>query len=344
MLKDIPSKISSSPGKYAVMLNARAKRWTGTLHAEISRWVPAQDLFLTEDFRQAERTVDRLIREGYQTIFTAGGDGTIMYLLNAIENRIRSGQVERSEAPKVGVLKMGTGNAIASYLGSGDIISDLRRLRAGAPLITYEVGMIEGIEGLYPFAGFGLDALILNDYDAIKEMVQGRALENYVTGLSGYALAVGTRSIPTALRQKEVPVEFVNNKEAFQIDAHGNVLREFKAGETIFEGRVKIFGVGSIGNWGFDLQMFPQCHRKPGFFQLRTFDGSILWILKNLNRFWKGELQEGHHWDFLCNDVTCTILEGSLPYQVAGDAQGYQRGAHWKSPEFPVQLAVAYQD
>jgi len=344
VLTQIPSQISASPGPYAVMLNARAKRWTGTLHADISRWVPSQDLFLTDDFRQAERTVDRLIKEGYRTIFTAGGDGTIVYLLNAIESRIRDGVVSREQAPVVGVLKMGTGNAIASYLQAGEIIDDLRRLRGGAPLITYDVGMIEGAEGLYPFAGFGLDALILNDYDAIKDMVHGRSLENYVTGLGGYALAVTTRSIPSALRSKPVPVQFVNHGIAYQIDSAGKLIREFGPGETIFEGVVKIFGVGSIGNWGFDLKMFPHCNWKPGFFQLRTFSGSIFWILKNLDRFWKGELQEDHHWDFICNDVTCTILEGTLPYQVAGDAKGYQRGATWRSPEHQARLAVTYRD
>lgn len=325
------------------MLNARAKRWTGTLHAEILRWVPSQDLFLTEDFNQAERTVDRLIKDGYETIFTGGGDGTIVYLLNAIEDRIRKGVVAREKAPVVGVLRMGTGNALASYLKTGEIVEDLAKLRGGAPLITYDVGMIEGSEGLYPFAGFGLDALILNDYDAIKEVVRGRSVENYVTGMAGYALAVTTRSIPTALRSKHVPVEFVNNGEAYEIDPKGNVIREFKAGETIFKGDVKIFGVGSIDNWGFDLTMFPHCTKMPGFFQLRTFSGSVMWIVRNLHRFWKGELQEGYHWDFLCNDVTCTILDGSLPYQVAGDAKGYQTNATWKTPQYPVRLAVAYQ-
>lgn len=340
MLSDVPSKILTSPGRYAVMLNARAKQWTGDLHEDVARWVPARDLYLTDDFNQAERTVDKLISEDYDVIFTGGGDGTIVYLMNAIEGRIRDGMVSRDEAPMIGVLRMGTGNALASYVGSGPIVEDLRALKAGKPLTVYSVNMIESAEGMFPFAGFGWDALILNDYDALKDAVRSTSLENYVTGLGGYALSVATRSVPGAIKQGRSQVRLVANDQAFRIDDDGNILEEFEDGDTLYEGPTRVCGVGSIPYWGFKIRMFPHCSVKPGFFEMRTYHGSVSWIVTHLHRFWQGELEPGKYTNFLCSDVRCEFLDEGLPYQVAGDARGNEKIVEWRMAEFPARLAV----
>ncbi len=341
MLSEIPSKIIKNPGRFAVLLNANAKRWTGDLHEAVSRWVTSRDLFLTTDFRQAEKTVDRLIKEGYTAIFTGGGDGTIMYLLNAVEQRIRDGMVKREDAPYVGVLRMGTGNAIASYLGSQNIVDDLRLLSQGSPLSVYSVKMVEGDEGLFPFAGFGWDAMIVNDYETIKDTVRDTALENYVTGLGGYAAAVMTRTIPTAVKTPAVPIRMTNvSGTALRVGDNNEIIDELGPGEILFEGPARVFGVGSIPNWGFDIRMFPHCHLDPDRFELRIYDGSVRWIIANLPRFWRGELQQGHHWDYLATDVRCELLGEPLQYQVSGDGRGFQTDVTWKIAEYPAQLAV----
>lgn len=340
LLSDIPSQILKSPGQYAVLLNARAKRWTGDLHADIQRWISPKDLFLTDDFAQAERTVDRLIKDGYDFIFTGGGDGTISYLINAIEKRIRSGMVARSDAPGVGVLRMGTGNALASYVEAGNIVDDLRRLKEGGPLVVYDVQMVDCREGLFPFVGFGWDGLILNDYDALKDAVRGSAAENYVTGLGGYALSIATRSIPNALRVGAVPLVLTALDHCVEIDPDGREIAEFGPDEIMVQRDVKVCGCGTIPYWGFKVRMFPQCSQKPGYFQLRVYWGSISWILRHLRAFWTGALEPGMYRDFLCKEVRCEFPDEPLAYQVGGDAKGFERRVEWKTSSFPAKLAV----
>ena len=321
------------------MLNANAKRWTGELHQSVLRWVAAKDLFLTDDFRQAERTVDRLVSEDYEAIFTGGGDGTIVYLMNAIEDRIRNGKVKRDEAPPVGVLRMGTGNAIATWLECGEIVDDLRILRSGAPLVVYETNMIESAGRSFPFAGFGWDAFILNDYDAFKAAVRNTAVENFATGLGGYATSIVSRTIPRVVREGSSRIRITALDHAIEIDANGGSVREFEADEVMFEGPVKIASCSSIPFWGFNIRMFPNAASRPGYFQVRTFNGRVGSILAHLPSFWRGEVTDGTH-DFMCKHVRVEVLEGALAYQVAGDPEGREKVVEWKITEHPRRLAV----
>jgi diacylglycerol kinase family enzyme len=334
-------RVTRTPGRYAVLLNALAKGWTGSLHHEIQRFVSSSDLYLTDDFRQAERTVDRLLTDDYDAIFTGGGDGTIVYLVNAIEERIRAGQIDREDAPPVGVLRMGTGNAIASYVGAGPVTDDLRALRAGAPLVTYSVDFIEGGDRLFPFAGFGWDADILNDYEGLKDAVRDTALENYATGLGGYVASVFGRTIPRVLQTDPVRMKVTNRGErALRVDFDGNVLEEYEEGDVLFEGLARVVGTASIPYWGFKIRMFPHATEYPGMAQVRCYHGSVGWIVSHLPRFWKGEFPEDDIDDFVYSHVEVEVQGRALPYQVAGDAAGFERVVDWKIGEHPVTLAV----
>lgn len=334
-------RVLRTPGRYAVLLNARAKGWTGELHHDIQRFVSSKDLFLTDDFRQAERTVDKLLAADYDAIFTGGGDGTICYLMSAIEQRVRAGQIAREDAPPVGVLRMGTGNAIAAFVGAGPVTDDLRALRAGAPLVVHEVDMLWGPEGLYPFAGVGWDAEVLNDYEWLKDTVRDTAIENYATGLGGYAASLVSRTIPKAVQQEPVHVVITNTAErALRIDQAGNVIREFDQDEVIFDGDIRVCSASTIPYWGFKLRIFPHAARRPGFAHLRCFDGSVPWILSHLPRFWKGAFRPEDIDDFLIEKVRLDVRGRSMPYQVAGDGAGYERSVDWQVADHPVRLAV----
>ena len=334
------------PGHCAVFLNARAKGWTGKLHHEVQRFVSPQDLFLSDDFRQADRTVDRLLGAGYGAIFTGGGDGTICYLMSAIEKRIRAGQISREDAPPVGVLRMGTGNAIASFLGAGEVSEDLRALRAGAPLVVHEVDMLQGPHilpdenGLYPFAGVGWDAEVLNGYEWLKDAVDGSALENYATGLGGYVASLA-RTVPKAMRQEPVHVIIKNTgKRAMQMDVAGNILKKFKTGEVIFDGHISVCAAATIPFWGFKIRIFPRAAQFAGLAHLRCYDGSVPWILKHLPSFWKGDFRPEDIHDFLIESVSLTVRGRDMPYQVAGDGVGYAEAIDWGVAPSPVRLAV----
>lgn len=334
-------RVVRTPGRYAVLLNARARGWTGTVHHAVQRHVSTRDLFLTDDFHQARRTVGRLLQEDYDAIFVGGGDGTVVYLINEMEQAIRGGQIAREDAPPIGVLRLGTGNAIANYLGADDILRDLRALRAGAPLTIHEVNMLEGAEGLFPFAGLGWDADILNDYDMLKDAVRDTALESYVTGLSGYGLAITSRTLPRALTQKPMRVRIVNEAEgARQIDYEGNTLREFAPGELMYEGPARICGASSIPYWGFQVRMFPHADSDPDRFQVRCYFGPVREVVMHLRNFWRGKVREEWMFDALVRRARLELEGAAAPYQVSGDAAGVERVIEWNLAPHPAHLAV----
>lgn len=333
--------VRPAPERYAVLLNARAKGWTGDVHEAVQRFVPSRDLFLTDDFNQARTTVQRVLESGYDAVFTGGGDGTVIYLINAIEEAIQAGKVRREDAPPVGVLRLGTGNAIASYVGAGPIIEDLSLLHAGAPLKVRRINLVEDGTHRFPFAGFGWDADIVNDYDQFKASVRGSSIENFATGLGGYALAIGTKTIPKALVRGGRNAVFTNLGDvAYAIDAYGHVQAEYGPGEVLYRGPIKITSPASIPFWGFKIRMFPYCNLKSGFFELRSYKGSIPRLLTNLPAFWRGEVAPHLLGDWLVKKVQVEIEDGTMSYQVSGDAAGYRDQVIWSLAEEGAYLAV----
>ena len=332
------------PQRYAVVLNARARGWTGSVHEAVQRFVPRRDLFLTEDFRQAQTMVQKVLDRDYDAIFTGGGDGTVVYLINAIEEQIQAGKIAREDAPPVGVLRLGTGNAIATYLGAGPIIEDLEALHAGTPLQVRRVSMVRDGESRFPFAGFGWDADILNDYHNFKDAVQGSTLEKLATGLGGYGVSIATRTMPKAILRGSHQVKFTNlGPRALALDEYGQVIEERGEGEVLYEGPIKITSPSTIPFWGFNIRMFPYTSLRPGMFELRYYTGSIGRVLVNLRGFWKGRMPPQTLGDWLVTKVRVEIEDGTMSYQVAGDAAGYRDDVVWEIAEHPAYLAIPFR-
>ncbi len=336
--------IKDTPARYAVMLNARARGWNGEVHQAIGRFVSAKDLFLTDDFHQARRTVDKLLRSDYDAIFAGGGDGTIMYLVNELERRIRSGEIAREDAPPIGVLRLGTGNALATYLESQDILDDLRALSHGAKLIVHSVGMLEDSTGeLFPFAGVGWDAEILNDYDNVKDLARDTAAEPYATGLTGYGAAIATRTIPRVLAQAPPRLTITNLEgTARRLSFDGEVIGEYGEGEVIYEGPARICSAATVPFWGFQVRMFPHADADPDRFQMRCYHGGIPEILLNLRDMWRGRVREENVHDVLASHVRVEVDGEALPYQVSGDAAGVEREIEWRLAAHPIKLATPH--
>lgn len=338
---DSPSRVQATPRHYAVLLNGRAKGWSGSVHQAVQRYVPSRDLFLTDDFRQAERTVDRLLASDYDAIFTGGGDGTIMYLINAIEQRRRRGSFEREDL-LIGILRLGTGNAIAHYLGAGDIIDDLQALRRGCDVRVREVTMVESRDELFPFAGFGWDADILNDYSTLRDTSRDTALEPVLTGLGGYVAATFLRTVPRVLRQSSTHIIATNlGEEGVELDEQGRAIRQLAAGDVIYDGPARVAGVGSIPFWGFQIRMFPHIEQHPGFVEFRAYQGRPRDVILHLPSWWEGEFRAGRVVNAAVKSMRLELIDHALPYQVNGDAAGFERVVTWDASPRPFALAVA---
>ncbi len=112
--------------RIAVILNKNAKRVTPRVRREIESIAPPHaDVFFTESIEQADFVIRRVIDSGYGKIVTGGGDGTV---LNTIDKALAHIDARGyTDCPEFAVLKLGTGNAIADFLGAGDVTHDLSR-------------------------------------------------------------------------------------------------------------------------------------------------------------------------------------------------------------------------
>ena len=138
---------------YAVVLNANAGRVTNRLARSVEQVVPQDRLFYTESPEHADEVFQQCIQREIGTVFAGGGDGTIIGAINAL-NTMRGEQ----RMPNVGVLRLGTGNALAHWLGSGSPVHDLRRWNNGQVHRSVAMSLIESEGTLFPFAGLGVDA------------------------------------------------------------------------------------------------------------------------------------------------------------------------------------------
>jgi diacylglycerol kinase family enzyme len=49
-----------------------------------------------------------------------GGDGTVAWVLQALEELVRDGEIDAAAKPHVGIVPLGTGNDLARVFGWGD--------------------------------------------------------------------------------------------------------------------------------------------------------------------------------------------------------------------------------
>src|SRR5262245_8083580 len=95
-----------------VLVNANAKRGGRRVAAQIARALPAATVRLTRAPEEIEGWLRTLPRS--RCLLSAGGDGTAVALLNALDRVVPAG----AAFPPVGALPLGTGNAWAHALGA----------------------------------------------------------------------------------------------------------------------------------------------------------------------------------------------------------------------------------
>lgn len=85
--------------------------------------------------------------------------------------------------------------------------------------------------------------------------------------------------------------------------------------------------------------MFPFAGEEEGKVQLRIAAMGLRSILTNLYPgIWKGTYSHPLLFDFLIEDVTI-ISNERAPYQIGGDAMGYEREVRFKATDVPVSMA-----
>lgn len=331
---------SAEETKVAVLLNANAKKVCHRVHNALRHVVPEDDLFLSRNTADARTIARTVVERRYRTVFTGGGDGTFVSFVTEILDALKEKALE--SLPRFGVLKLGTGNAVAGMVGAtaGEgILDDVLRARAGEVPSVKRIDLI-ALEGrLTPFAGIGLDAAILNDYVAVKKRLGTGAFKKFGTGVPGYAMAVATRTLPHYLANRKAPeIEVVNGAGAATLlGPDGLPVKEFGPGEVLFRGPATMCATSTVPFYGFNFKMFPYAGTAPGRMQLRLSNLKPMTALANLDAIWKGRFQHPAVTDFMVEDVIVRANQ-KLPLQIGGDAEGYRDEVRFGLASQPIEL------
>ena len=338
------------PHRVAVLLNANAKSVSEGLRRELENFVPPEDLFYSRCFDDARNIARCVLQRGYSTALTGGGDGTFVAYVNCLFEEAMAPSFAASSAalkvsalpahlirlPRVGALKLGTGNAVANFSGASarriGVVEDILRARSGEVSIARPLHLLSHDGKRAPFAGLGIDARVLNDYFSIKDTIG--------CGAFGYFCSVVGKTLPSYLVQSGAPrVEVINlGGPAWRLGRDGEPEgAPIRQGEVLFRGRCKIAAAATVPNYGFGFQAFPHALRAPGRFQLRLTALSVPRILANLRKLWRGGPAPDGVFDFRCDKVLIRF-DREMPLQVGGDAEGYRREVVFEMAERPLDL------
>jgi len=313
-------------GRTAVLLNANARQVTDRVRRGLARIVPSDDLFLSRSPEEARHIAETVVARRYGTVFTGGGDGTFVHWVNSI---LDGAERQRAPAPRFGVLALGTGNAVAEAVGArrDDHLRDLQAFLCGSALRTRRLDLVACEGRRTPFAGLGIDAAILNDYNWLKGKLRGGAFDGLGSGIPGYGLAIALRSAPRfLLERRPAYCEIVNTgRAAWRLDGRGHpVGLPVGPGELLYAGPCLMAAASTVPFYGFGLKAFPYAASRAGMMQVRVAGGiPISTLLANVPRIWSGQFAHPGLHDFHAERVHVSF-ERPIPLQLGGDAAGWR--------------------
>jgi diacylglycerol kinase family enzyme len=283
------------------IVNGNARRARGRLRKRLERALPHRVRF-TATLAEARTTIRAEIARGVDLVVLGGGDGTIVMGLTLIAEACRG--LGRPE-PAIGVLRLGSGNAIADTVGaSDDAADDLAELAAGKGAWR-KVPMLDVLGVRAPFVGMGVDAQLLEDHEAVGRVVDRMpGVRRVIGGASRYALAVALRSVPRFATEERAQVTVTNlGSAAIAMGRGGATGTQVPAGHVLWSGACTLVAGATIPYFGFGLKMFAFAGAHAGKFHLRCGDAGLFEILRNTPAAFRGDYFSDHVTDFLCDRV-----------------------------------------
>src|SRR5258708_397127 len=101
--------------RLGVVVNGNARRVTADVLATLDEGLDSGDIFLSRRIEESASIARTLLDRGYDTILTAGGDGTFTVIVTAVVTEAKRRGVG---LPRFGLLSLGTGNSLAWVLGA----------------------------------------------------------------------------------------------------------------------------------------------------------------------------------------------------------------------------------
>jgi diacylglycerol kinase family enzyme len=327
-----PSATLSGTG-LAILVNANAKRGGRRVAAQIARRLPGADVRLT----RSTEDVDTWLRglKSPRCVLAAGGDGTVIALVNAL------GRVYRDRPlPQIGILPLGTGNAWAHSTNAPKLDRALRLIaEARDPLVVRSFGLVECEGTLTHFAGAGWDAQILNDYRA--QVKQSKGLSRWLSkSVYGYVAATVLRSAPKSILfgRPNVIIENLGD-EVYTVTADRKLLKVhgLRHGSVLYDGPMSVAGCSTSPDLGYGFRAYPFAERFPGKMNVRVYDEGTLAAIRTIPHIWRGEhpLRGMHDWFAMSVRMT---FSRKVPLQIGGDAFGMRQSVECKLADRRVEV------
>ncbi|MCA9531708.1 MAG: hypothetical protein KC543_16380 [Myxococcales bacterium] len=333
----------SSDERFAVVVNGNAKRVTDDLIAILDEIVRSGDLFVSRSLEEGKDIAARIVARGYPLVLTGGGDGTFGQMVTWI---VRDCDARGIAPPRFGLLKLGTGNALAWVLGAENrrgrgVVPDLARLRRSSTKPLY---LIEVDERLTLFAGMGADAIALQDFEEVKAWMQRLpVLRSYGTGALAYAIAIVGRSMPRTLVKPKFEARVINlGGPVRRIGPNGAPTGPAIAtGAPLLDGKCRAVFGSTIPYWGFGARVFPFASDREDRFHLRMLDIGPLQVAGHIRSIWRGTYRDPRVYDFLVEHVSIEST-APVPCQVGGDGIGARRTLELRLRATPIQVVDHY--
>ncbi|HEX3759719.1 MAG TPA: diacylglycerol kinase family protein [Kofleriaceae bacterium] len=296
------------------IVNGNARRAQDGVRAALERALPGGVRFTTS-LDHARAVIHAEIRRGLDLIVLGGGDGTVVMGLSLVAEACRgAGRPE----PAIGVLRLGSGNAIADAVGAGDPAGDLARLVRGEGAWR-QVPLIEALGVRAPFVGLGVDAQLVEDHHAVGRVIDRVPGVRRLGGRARYGLSVALRSLPRFAAGARAQAVVVNlGAPAIEMARGGPTGREVAAGGELWRGACTLIAGATIPFFGFGLRMFAFAQARGDRFQLRCGDAGLLEILRQAPAAFRGEYFSARVHDFLCERVAIE-LDAEAPIEAGGE-------------------------
>jgi diacylglycerol kinase family enzyme len=294
-----------------------------------------------EEGQDIARTI---VERGYPTVLTGGGDGTFVQMVTWV---VRCAEEMHRPFPRFGLLKLGTGNALAWVLGAQNprgrgVVADLARLRREGGSRQLRLLEVEG--QLTPFAGLGGDAIALSHYHATREVFyKNRWLRHVASGPVVYSVSLLGRTVPQYIVKPTLRVRIVNEgAPAIRIGQDDRpVGKPIEKGETIYDGPIRLLAFSTIPYWGLGARIFPYAEEREDRFNLRVVNFGSIAAVVNVRKIWQGAYRSDRLHDFLVEKMVVHCDEPT-PVQIGGDVIGDRREIHVALSQRPIHVVDYY--
>jgi len=316
------------------MLNANARRVSDGVRRKIGNIVAPENIYYSYSQDESRDITKEIQSRGFPVVFTGGGDGTFVNFLNDYADASAHGypmvqKRSKWDFPNIGVLHLGTGNAVASIVSSGNYEVDLRSYVDSGFNDCQQLYLIEAEGMRFPFGGLGWDGELLNDYISLKTGVaSNRLVKPLLQNVGGYFAALFSRTIPRHIKEmfqrRERPqVRVVNTGERAYVLDRGEAVKSYGRGEVLYEGPTSCTLFGTLPYYGHGMTVLPYSMTRPGYFNMRVCSMSLPRVLGHLPSIWKGTYHGPDMFDWHCTNVRLEF-DRPMPYQLGGDAQGWR--------------------